>query len=241
MAHTTKIAERKVEEWWARPSGNALLRSRDMQVTVHAARSLFVVWVCLLAGFGSTVMSSTRADAQEVRCPSFKSAEDRLLMEQWAPDGNCRHTTKARVLDQFLGFTCFENKPEAAVCRAYFPGADSRKFDPNKHFRCLDVDLTATDDGVIVTQMREWIAPAPHQCDYSDLNIPGSDIDFANSQVCISGLCLPIARLTSLGKYRLRLIIERAFRELGLISKDNVAQMASLKPGRMRLVLPAQP
>jgi hypothetical protein len=212
-----------------------------MQVAVHAARYLFVLGGCLLAGLGSSLVSSTRADAQEVHCHSFKSAEDRLLMDLWAPDGNCMRSTRARVLDQFLGFTCFENKPDAAVCRAYFPGPESRKLDSIKQFRCLDVDLTATDDGVIVTQMREWIAPAPQQCSYSDLNILGSDIDFANSQVCISGLCLPIARLSTLGRYRLRLIIERAFRDLGLISKENIAQIAPLKPGRLRLALPAQP
>jgi hypothetical protein len=85
--------------------------------------------------------------------------------------------------------------------------------------------------------MREWIADQPKQCDWDpNLRTLAVDIDFGNSQVCISGLCLPSQRLSIIGKLRLRQLIERAFRELGLQGAEPEA--AALAIGQPRRPIP---
>jgi hypothetical protein len=182
------------------------------------------------------------ASAQQpagVNCPSTESQEHRLLMQQWAVDGNCRRPTVTRVLDKYLGFTCVEQTPGEATCRAFMPGPASAAFDTSKHFRCIDVDLTVSEGGVVVSQLREWAAPKPRQCDYSDVDILTAEVNFASAQVCVGALCMPIERLSTLGKFRLRRTIERAFRDLGLMSEGDGAQ-ASFKTGRLLLPVPAR-
>lgn len=197
----------------------------------------------LLLGMAFALAGPGTANAQEpagsVRCPPVESHEHRLLMQQWALDAGCRRPVRTRVFDRFLGFTCLESTPGDSKCRAYAPGPASRDFDTAKHFRCIDVDLTIAEDGVIVTQLREWAAPKPQQCDYADVDILTAEVNFASAQVCIGALCMPIERLSALGKLRLRQSIERAFRDLGLVAQGGGAQ-ASLKTGRMRFALPAR-
>lgn len=195
-------------------------------------------YVAVLAGcFMPAPPARAEGPASLLPCPTITSADQRLLMEQWAPAGNCRRPTRTRVVDRFLGYSCLEEKPGNPKCRAYVPGPESRAFDPAKHYRCIDLSVTPSDEGIIITQMREWIAEQPKQCDWNpDLSTLSVDIDFANSQVCISGLCLPTQRLSTIGKLRLRQLIERAFRDLGLQGTEPEA--AALTIGRLRRPIP---
>jgi len=193
-------------------------------------------YVAVLAGCLTVApAASAEGPASLLSCPTLTSADQRLLMEQWAPAGNCRSPTRTRVIDRFLGYSCLEEKPGNPKCRAYVPGPESRAFDTAKHYRCIDLNVTASDEGIIITQMREWIADQPRQCDWDpNLSTLAVDIDFGNSQVCISGLCLPTQRLSIIGKLRLRQLIERAFRELGLLSQANEPAAVALTIGRLR-------
>ena len=187
------------------------------------------------------------AGAQEpngfVRCPTFTSSDQRLTMEQWAPDSTCRRPTRTRVVDRFLGYSCLEEKPGNAKCRAHVPGPHSRAFDTSKHYRCVGVDVTASPEGVTVTQLRERVVSEPKACDWEPpLNVLAAEVDFANSQVCVAALCLPVARLPAIGKLRLRRTVEQALRDLGAIPKGSEAKAAALGPGRStKLLAPIAP
>ena len=58
---------------------------------------------------------------------------------------------------------------------------------------------TDTEYGVAVTRMREWVAPEK-QCDWNPyLELLAMEVDFANAQVCVAGLCMQVDRLSSMG------------------------------------------
>ena len=208
-----------------------------MGIGVKSMRLLCsAAYVAALAGCLMTIPpASAEGPSSLLPCPTLTSADQRLVVEQWAPAGNCRRPTRTRVIDRFLGYSCLEEKPGNPKCRAYVPGPESRAFDTAKHYRCIDLNVTASDEGIIITQMREWIADQPRQCDWDpNLSTLAVDIDFGNSQVCISGFCLPTQRLSIIGKLRLRQLIERAFRELGLLSQANEPAAVALTIGRLR-------
>jgi hypothetical protein len=187
------------------------------------------------------------AGAQEpsglVSCPILTSSDQRLIMQQWAPDGTCRRPTRTRVIDRFLGYSCLEAKPGNAKCRSHVPGPDSRALDTSTHYRCVGVDVTASPEGVTVTHMREWVVAEPKACDWEPpLNVLAAEVDFATSQVCVAALCLPVARLSAIGRLRLRRTVEQAFRDLGVIPNDGEAKAAALRTGRvMKSLAPIAP
>jgi hypothetical protein len=86
--------------------------------------------------------------------------------KQWAPPGGCERPVRTRVTDRFLGFSCLENIPESSTCRSFAPSAESRAFDTSRFFRCIDLVVTNTDAGIVVSRMREWAA-TPKRCDWS--------------------------------------------------------------------------
>ena len=164
---------------------------------------------------------ATPPTAQETlqKCPSTVSLEGRLVMEQWAPSGNCARPVRTRVTDRFLGFSCLEESPDSTTCRAFVPPPSSRAFDTSRVFRCVDLALMPTEMGNVISKMREWVAHAKGQCDWSQsLDLLTMEVDFASGDVCAGNLCMSAARLSTVGKLRLRHLIAKALRELDLAS-----------------------
>jgi hypothetical protein len=154
-----------------------------------------------------------------IQCAIKVSLDGRLVMQQWVAAGSCERPFRTRVIDQFLGFTCVELNSQAANCRSFIPTVDSRGFDSSRVFRCVDIGVTDTEYGVALTRMREWVAPEK-QCDWNPyLELLAMEVDFANAQVCIAGLCMQVDRLSSIGKLRLRQLIEKTFRDLDLTAQ----------------------
>jgi len=165
-----------------------------------------------------TAQQSTRAESSLVRCNSTISLEKRLVMEQWAQAGACDRPVRTRLTDQFLGYTCV-GQAGADTCRSFVPGPASRAFDTAKGFRCVDVALTEVDGGVAVSRMREWAA-VPKQCSWDpSLGVLAMEVDFDNGQVCAAAFCMPVDRLSAIGKVRLRRLVTSAFQELDLMAQ----------------------
>lgn len=179
----------------------------------------------LLLGLAQPVASEEGSGLAQ--CESIISLEKRLIMERWARQDGCERPVRARFTDRFLGYTC---TTEAATdrCHAFVPGYQSRAFDTSQVFRCVDVALTADDDGrVTVNRMREWAA-VPKQCDWDPAaGILAMEIDFDNGQVCIGASCMAIDRLTPIGRIRLQRLVTSAFREFGLMAEAKGAHAIS--------------
>jgi hypothetical protein len=185
------------------------------------------------------VLGATVARAQSpdplVACPSILSADQRLLMEQWALRGGCERPVRTRVVDRFLGYTCTATGPASRNCRHFIPASGSWEFNTLKHFRCIDVALSASEEGVSISHMREWVAPRPRQCDWDpNLNILATEIDFGHGQICIASLCIASERLSRIGQIRLRMLIERSLRELGLAPAVEEPETIGLSEFRFR-------
>lgn len=165
-----------------------------------------------------TAQQSAQAGSSLVRCNSTISLEKRLIMEQWAQAGACDRPVRTRLTDQFLGFTCV-GQAGADTCRSFVPGPASRAFDTAKGFRCVDVALTEVDGGVAVSRVREWAA-VPQQCSWDpSLGVLAMEVDFDNGQVCAAAFCMPVDRLSAIGKVRLRRLVTSAFQELDLMAQ----------------------
>ena len=124
------------------------------------------------------------------QCASIASLDGRLLMEQWAPAGECARPVRTRVQDRFLGFVCQETVAEKTGCRAFAPPPGSDKFDTSRFFRCVDIAVTDTDRGTVVSRMREWVAP-PKECDWNrTIEVPSMEVDFVRGEVCAGGFAL---------------------------------------------------
>jgi hypothetical protein len=150
------------------------------------------------------------------KCPSTVSLEGRLVMEQWAQSGKCERPVRTRVTDRFLGYSCLEQGPENTPCRAFTPPPKSRDFDTSRVFRCVDMALTDTEAGPVIIRIREWVGSAK-DCDWNkSRDVLAMELDFARGEVCTGGLCIFAARLSSIGKVRLRHLIEKALRELDM-------------------------
>jgi hypothetical protein len=180
-----------------------------------AASALGTIFVVL--GAVQPVMSEE--NGRLVQCESTISLEKRHIMERWAKQGGCDRPTRVRFTDRFLGYSC-TTEGGTDLCHAFVPGPASRAFDTTQGFRCVDVALTEADDGsVSVSRMREWAA-APKQCDWDPaLGILAMEIDFDNAQVCVGASCMAVDKLTTIGKVRLRHLVNSAFREFGLIAQ----------------------
>ena len=154
------------------------------------------------------------AEAGLVHCGSTVSLEKRLHMQQWAPAGACAQPVKTRVVDRFLGFTCVEPGTDTPLCRGFVPAVDSRMYDTTNFYRCYDLGLTASMEGININRIREWAAEQD-QCDWDPYaNVLAMEVDFDNGQVCVAASCMPISRLSAIGMVRLRHLLESAFREL---------------------------
>lgn len=182
---------------------------------------------------------STPAEAQDsnlTACPTTVSREGRLMMEQWSASGDCSKPSRTRVVDRFLGFTCTEPVTGPARCRAYWPGEGSRAFDTTRHYRCIDVAVTASEEGTRANRMREWIATQPKQCNWSpDLPVLAMEVDFDNGEVCLASFCVGARQLSPLGRLRLRHLVERALREMGLMGGEGAQTAAVMLPEILRL------
>ncbi len=154
------------------------------------------------------------AEPELVDCGTKVSLDKRLAMQQWAAPGACAQPVKTRVVDRFLGFACVERGTDAAVCRGFVPAADSRAFDTTNFYRCYDLGLTGSVEGIEINRIREWAAEQD-QCDWDpNANVLAMEVDFDNSQVCVATLCMPVQRLSPVGMVRLKHLLESAFREL---------------------------
>jgi hypothetical protein len=175
---------------------------------------LCALLVTLVASAPVRAQDALAESQQLVDCGSTISLDKRLSMQQWAPQGACAQPMLTRVVDRFLGFTCIERGTDAAVCRGFVPAADSREFDTTNFFRCYDLGLTGSVEGIEINRLREWAAPQD-QCDWDpNADVLAMEVDFDNGQVCIAALCMPVERLSVIGKVRLKHLIESAFREL---------------------------
>ena len=200
----------------------------------YAAKAISVA-LCIAIGLVSVATLLAPSSAQQAapappagptagqesleKCPSTASLEGRLVMEQWAETGNCERPVRTRMTDRFLGFSCLEATPESTTCRAFVPPPTSRAFDTSRVFRCVDLALTPTEQGTVLTRMREWVAHVKGQCDWSQSrDLLTMEVDFATGDVCAGNLCMSAAKLSTVGKLRLRHLIEKALRELDLVS-----------------------
>jgi hypothetical protein len=169
------------------------------------------------ASLAAEVTVPTRQDGQELtRCGEKVSVDNRLVMEQWAVPGDCQKPTKTRVTDRFLGFTCLEETMEVVNCRAFLPAGGSRAFDTARYLRCIDIGITDSEEGALISRMREWVGLQAN-CEWDpSAELLAFEIDFVFRRVCIAGLCMAASGLSVVGRLRLRRAISTAFPELDL-------------------------
>jgi hypothetical protein len=172
------------------------------------------------ASFADELAVPSQHDGQvTIACGEQVSRENRLVMQQWAAPGDCQKPLTTRVTDKFLGFTCLEVTPEVFHCRSFLPDPGSRAFDTAKYNRCIDIGVTYSEDGVVITGMREW-AGVQQTCEWDpSLQLLALEVDFIFRQVCIAGLCMAANRLSAIGRLRLRHAIATAFPELDLTAQ----------------------
>jgi hypothetical protein len=194
------------------------------------ARALIVA-ACIAAGLSAAVgvEAQPRAEAEPKACAPTVSLDKRLVMEQWARDEACAQPLRTRVTDRFLGIACLETSPDASACRAFTPPPGSRAFNTSRVFRCVDIALADTEQGIVVSRLMEWAAPAPKVCDWTAAREAlVMEVDFVRGDVCVGGLCMPVDRLSTIGKLRLRELIESALRELGLLASTSSVRAGSV-------------
>ena len=63
------------------------------------------------------------------------------------------------------------------------------------------------------------------------------EVDFDNGQVCVASLCMPVERLSAIGKVRLKHLLQSAFRELDPAAEATGAR--AVKPARAGVRLAA--
>jgi hypothetical protein len=188
--------------------------------------------LCIAAGLVAATAAGAETGAEQhgavEACAPIASLEGRLVMQQWAQRVACEEPVRTRVTDRFLGIACLEDGPDVSICRAFTPPPGSRAFNTTRVFRCVDIALADTEQGVVVARLVEWAAPAPKVCDWSEARgVLAMEVDFARGYVCVAGLCLPVDRLTVLGRLRLRELIESALREFGLLASTSQVRARS--------------
>jgi hypothetical protein len=200
-----------------RPSG----RYGDLRAAADVMRNAAVPLIMSAFALCASPVSSSAQEGPTPRaaleaCASIASLDGRLLMEQWAPAGECDRPVRTRVIDRFLGFTCVETIPEKTTCRSFAPPPGSEKFDTSRFFRCVAIAVTDTDGVAVVSRMREWVAP-PKECDWNrTIEVPSMEVDFERGEVCAGSLCMGFDRLSSIGRVRLKHLIKKAFQEFGI-------------------------
>lgn len=147
-------------------------------------------------------------------CTFVVSADQRLRMEQWAIDGHCASPVRTRVTDRYLGFTCSKGIDTEAICRPRPPVFDSKPFRSARFKPCFDAVLTPTEGEFVVNRVREWVTTGSRKCvwdpDASQLSV---EIDLENGQVCMVDQCIPISRLSVVGRARLVRTLLKAFNQ----------------------------
>jgi hypothetical protein len=207
--------------------------TRQTSATPPLVFVLLLALAVLSAGFHGVYPA--RGEENLIQCPMTASLDHRLLMEQWALAGDCQRPVRSRVTDRFLGYTCHEQSAHTTACRSFLPGPASRVFDTSRHFRCFEIAVTASEAGIVVNLVREWVAPEPRKCDWDpSINRLAMEVDLDNAQVCTAAMCLPIDRLSVIGKTRLRHLLEKAFREMDSMGETSVRYVTGPTLARRR-------
>lgn len=190
--------------------------------------------LALLPGPGAAEPERAARIEELRQCPPVLSADNRLLTEQWSESEGCEKPVRTRVIDRFLGFTCSQGLFGTVACRAFLPAPGSRAFDTSRYFRCVDLGVADTEVGVVVSRMREWV-DFSKACDWSrSAELPAMEVDFARGVTCVNpgSLCFPAHLLSPIGKVRLRLSIEMALREFGMVRSGRLGSEAHPAPAR---------
>src|SRR5581483_8472286 len=102
------------------------------------------------------------------------------------------------------------------------------------YFRCVDLGVADTEFGVAVSKMREWVEFSK-ACDWSrSAELPAMEVDFVKGTTCVrpGGLCFPAHLISPIGKVRLRLSIEKALREFGVVRSGRLGSEGLPVPAR---------
>ena len=191
--------------------------ARTLQASAFCAVAGLVA-AAAVPGAASAQAASAQPSAALQKCAPTSSLEGRLVMEQWAPDGECAAPVRTRMTDRFLGIACVEDSPDVTACRAFVPPPESRAFNTSHVFRCVDIALADTEQGTVISRLVEWAAPSKI-CDWKEAQkLLTMEVDLVRGDVCVGGLCIAAGRLSAIGKVRLRELIQSALRELGLMT-----------------------
>ena len=117
--------------------------------------------------------------------------------------------------------------------RSFLPSGGSRAFDTAKYIRCIDIGLTVSEDGTVLSRKREW-ACLQTSCEWDPSSeFLAFEIDFKFRQICIAGLCMAANWLSVVGRFRLRHAISTAFPELDLAALA-LNKQAKSRPRELR-------
>jgi hypothetical protein len=184
---------------------------------------LSVLAVCMMPRSSSAQEPSSMGPApveMQVQCSLAISPDYRLTIERWAPAGDCKRPARTRVTDRFLGFACVKDAGDRRTCRSFPPSLPSRALDTSGLFYCVEMFVTATDAGTVVTRMRQWTA-SRRECDWNPpLEALVTEVDFGRSAICAGGICMPADRLSISGKLRLGRLAATALRQLGVATME---------------------
>ncbi len=175
-----------------------------------------IAWFALIASATLCLCISTALAENGIAtaCTIVVSADQRLRMEQWAIDGHCASPVRTRVTDRYLGFTCSKGLDTGAICRSRPPAFDSKPFRSARLKPCFDAVLIPTEGEFVVNRVREWVTTGSGECvwdpDASQLSV---EIDLEGGRVCMEDQCIPITRLSVVGRARLARTLLKAFNQ----------------------------
>jgi hypothetical protein len=223
----------------------ALNRSADACATRRAICGIkHALATCVLAALSVCIVpessgaeelpSKDRAPAEtDVECALAISPDYRLTIERWAPAGECARPVRTRVTDRFLGFACVKNAADRSTCHSFAPSLPSRALDAAGLFHCVEMFVTATDAGIVVTRLKQWVA-SRKECDWGpSFEAPVTELDFGRGAICTGGICMPADRLSISGKLRLRRLVATALRQLGIATMEKWKSPLPTHPVRL--------
>jgi hypothetical protein len=198
------------------------IRFRKLQHRFACLNTLLDVGIVSVAPIGFAVCASiflgTSAAVAEngtvTPCPAVVSADQRLQVEHWAIDGHCASPVRTRVTDRYLGFMCTKGIDAGTICRPRPPTFDSKPFRSSRLKPCFDAVLTPTEGEFVVNRVREWVTTGTGKCVWDPEARPLSvEMDLENARVCIEDQCIPITRLSVVGRLRLVRTLLKAFNQ----------------------------